>query len=80
MKLLEKIKNSETVQRLGSETSPYFKPIQKVGAGIIVAGLVVKIAAVCFPATMPIGIVSLVPEMISIGMALSGVASLTKKQ
>jgi hypothetical protein len=80
MKLFETIKNSETVDRLASESSPYFKPFVKIGGGLAVIGLVLKVAALCFPATMPIGLVSLAPEFISIGLTMFTGASLTKKQ
>ncbi len=76
---LKSLKN-ETIDRLKSETSEYFKPFQKLGAGLAVLGVGLKIATAIFPATMPIGLISLAPEIISIGVTMFTGASLTKKK
>ena len=66
----------KTAERVITETSPDFKPLQYVGAGLAVAGLAVKIVAVFTPA-MPVALISLAPEAISIGLTLFGASSLT---
>jgi len=70
----------ETVERLKSETSEYFKPFKKIGGILAIAGVVIKIGAAIFPATMPIGLASLAPEIISIGITMFTGATLTKQK
>ena len=79
---MKAIKNfiAETAERAGSETSDYFKPIKKIGGYMAAGGIVLKIVASCIPATMPIGIASLAPDLIQIGLTLFGVSALTKKK
>ena len=79
---MKAIKNfiSETAERAGSETSDYFKPFKKIGGGLAVLGIGLKIVAAIFPATMPIGLASLAPEIISVGLTMFTGASLTKKK
>ena len=78
--IIEKLKNTETAERWNGETSGYFKPFQKIGGLMAVSGVALKIAGVIFPGTMPVALISLAPEIISIGITIYTGARLTKKQ
>lgn len=81
MTTLQKTKNAviETVERVKAPTSDYHKGVRKYGLILSGVGLTIKILAAIFPATMPIGIVSLAPELITIGLTAAGVAQTVKK-
>jgi hypothetical protein len=72
--------SQETVDRLTSPPAPYFKPFIPIGGTMAVIGICLKIVAAIFPATLPIALVSLAPELISIGTTMFIGAGLTKDQ
>jgi hypothetical protein len=76
---VDTIQNSETVTRLKSESSPYFKPFQKIGGGLLILGIAIKVVAIFTPA-MPVALVSLAPEIIAIGGTMFTGAALTRKR
>jgi hypothetical protein len=78
MTQIQKVTN-ETIDRLTSEPSPYFKPFQKIGLGVVGLGVAIKIVA-CFTPALPVALVSLAPEMIEIGLLVWGGVVLTKDQ
>lgn len=69
----------ELKDRVLSDTPTHFVRFGNFGVIIAGAGIVVKIAAAIFPATMPIGLVSLAPELIAIGLTITGVSQTAKK-
>lgn len=69
---------NETIDRLSVKPSPYFKPFVPVGAIMAGAGIAVKIIAAIFPPAIPVAVVSLMPELISIGLTMLTGSSLTK--
>lgn len=77
MKALEKTKEIaiELKDRVRSETPTHFKRLRTGGAIIAGIGLTIKIMAAVFPPTMPIGLVALAPEMISLGLVIAGVST-----
>ena len=79
---VEEVKKTgiETVDRLSVEVSPYFKPFIKIGSGLALVGVSIKIVAALFPPLLPIALVSLAPEMITIGLVVAGQASLTENK
>ena len=79
MNIFQKLRKSETAERLGSETADYFKPFKKIGAGLLILGVAIKIVAVFTPA-MPVALVSLAPEIIAIGGTMFTGATLTRKK
>jgi len=74
--LVSKIQQTETVQRLQQPSPDYFKPIQKVGLGAAGIGLVIKLACVFFPATMPVGLAAIGVNLLSLGLTALGISKL----
>ena len=70
----------ETNERVFEPTSVHFKPWIKTGGALAVAGGIIKIIAAINPATLPIGIVALAPDMIEIGLAIAGISIQTSKK
>jgi hypothetical protein len=70
----------EVVDRVKSETPTHFKRFRKAGFWAAGLGLAIKIGAAIFPATMPIGLASLAPELISVGLAVAGVSTTARKK
>lgn len=82
--IFNKVKSTETYNRLNSETSDYFKPIKKAGGWLAVSGIGLKlifvvINVVC-PATIPATLIALTGDMIWVGLSVYGTATLTKKK
>jgi hypothetical protein len=73
-----KMTGNETIDRLAVKPAPYFKPFIPIGGVMAGVGVAVKIVAALFPPAIPLAVVSLMPELISIGLTLLGTASLTK--
>ena len=71
---------NETVDRIKSETPPYFKGIQKIGLGVAGLGAIVKIVGIIFPPLLPVALVSFASDLIGYGLAVAGVSSLTRKK
>jgi hypothetical protein len=78
MTALQKAGNT-VADRLTSKDSPDFKPIKYVGAGLTVAGLIIKGVALFTPA-MPLAAVSLAGDCIMVGLTLFGAAAYSKDQ
>jgi hypothetical protein len=78
MTALQKVNNT-IGDRLTSKDSPDFKPIKYVGAGLTVAGLIIKGVALFTPA-MPLAAVSLAGDCIMVGLTLFGAAAYSKDQ
>jgi hypothetical protein len=66
-------------ERINSETPTHFVRVSNVGVWMAGIGFTVKIAAAIFPLTMPVGLVSLAPELIAVGLAIAGVAQTAKR-
>lgn len=73
----ESIKNNETVQRLNTETSDYFKPFKYAGGVMLVAGVAIEVVALFTPA-MPVAAVALAGKLLTIGGLLFGGSALTR--
>lgn len=69
MKLIDNIK---------AETPKKYKKSRSIGLTIAGAGMLIKVVAALFPATMPLGIVALAPEIIGFGTLIAGYSQ-TKK-
>jgi hypothetical protein len=69
---------NETIDRLSVKSAPYFKPFIPIGWTMAGVGVLVKIVAAIFPPAIPIAVLSLMPELITLGVAMAGQASLTK--
>jgi len=69
----------EVGERVKQETPTHFKRIRTAGLTAAGVGIAIKIAAALFPATMPIGIIALAPELIYIGLSVAGVSQTAKK-
>jgi hypothetical protein len=69
----------EVVERVKAETPTHFIRMRNFGLGIAGIGLVFKLALVVFPGTTIIGLASLAPELISVGLAIAGVSQTAKK-
>lgn len=65
--------------RLTSKDSPDYKPIKYVGAGLTVAGLIIKGVALFTPA-MPVAAVALAGDFVMVGLTLFGAAAYSKDQ
>jgi hypothetical protein len=74
--MIEKIKNSETIRRINTETSPYFKPFKYAGGMMLVVSVGIEAAALFTPA-MPLAAVSLAGKLFTIGGLLFAGSSLT---
>jgi hypothetical protein len=70
---------NEVIERVQSETPTHFKRIRFFGLCLAGLGLTFKLALVAFPGTTVIGLASLAPEFISIGLTMAGVAQTAKK-
>jgi hypothetical protein len=77
--MTEEIKSfgEETVDRLNTDTSPYFKPFKYVGGIMLVGGIAIEIVGLFTPA-MPVAIVGLSGKLITVGGLLFGGSALTK--
>lgn len=69
----------EVIERTASETPTHFKRVRNFGLGIAGLGVVFKIALVIFPGTTVVGLASLAPELITIGLTMAGVSQTAKK-
>ena len=69
----------EVIERVKAETPTHFKRVRTFGLILAGIGIACKIALAIFPATMPVGIALLVPELISIGLTMAGVAQTARK-
>ena len=67
------------VTNLNKQTPDKAKKSRNVGFYIAGVGLVIKIAAALFPATMPAGIAALAPEIIGFGTLVAGYNQTKKK-
>lgn len=65
--------------RVKSETPNHFKKTRKYGLIAAGLGITLKIALAIFPATMPIGLTALAPELITIGLTVAGISQTAKK-
>jgi hypothetical protein len=70
---------TETIKRLNSETSPYFKPFKYAGGAMLIAGVGIEIAALFTPA-MPIAIIGLSSKLLTIGGILFTGSALTQNK
>lgn len=79
--MTEKIKSlkNETIERLNTETSPYFKPFKYAGGILLIASATIKIVAFFSPA-MPAAAIALATDLLQIGLPLFGVSALTNKK
>lgn len=64
----------EVKDRWTAETPKHFKRVKTGGYVLAGVGICIKIMAAVFPPTMPIGLVSLAPELIGIGLAAAGIS------
>lgn len=76
--MTEKLKSlkNETIERLNTETSPYFKPFKYIGGVMLIAAAGIKIAAYFTPAAPA----ALATDLLQIGLPLFGVSALTNKK
>ena len=77
--LKNKIKETETYQRVTADTPDYHKGLIKIGLGTAGAGVLIKIAMVFFPATLPVGLASIATDLITAGLTMAGVSKTVKK-
>ena len=79
--MTEKLKKvgTETINRLNTETSPYFKPFKYVGGVMLIASACIKVIAIFTPA-MPVVVISLGTDLLQIGLPLFGVSALTNNK
>lgn len=79
--MTEQIKSltNQTIQRLNTETSPYFKPFKYAGGIMLIVSASIKIAAFFSPA-MPAAVIALSADLLQIGLPLFGVSALTNKK
>jgi hypothetical protein len=77
MTQIQKVTN-ETVERLTSESSPYFKPFKFAGGIMLIGSAVIGIGLCFFPATMPVGAAVLAGNLLKIGTPLWAVSVLTQ--
>jgi len=77
--MTEQIKSfgKETIERINTETSPYFKSFKYVGGIMLVGGIAIELAALFTPA-MPLAVLSLSGKLITVGGLLFGGSALTK--
>jgi hypothetical protein len=76
---MEELKSftKETVDRLNTETSPYFKPFKYAGGIMLVGGIAIEIVGL-FTLAMPVAIIGLSGKLITVGGLLFGGSALTK--
>jgi hypothetical protein len=84
MNLLNKIKTSETVDRLKSEISPYFKPFQYLGAILCTVGLLLWFVKIFFKSHLPVDsiddIKNYIEALLQVGGTMFTITTLTKKK
>jgi len=67
----------ETIERLNTETSPYFKPFKYAGGLMLVASITIEVAALFTPA-MPVAVMAISGKLFTIGGLLFGGSALTR--
>ena len=69
----------ELKERVKSETPQHFKKARKYGLYCAGLGIALKIGLAVFPATMPLGLALLAPELITIGLTIAGISQTARK-